>query len=114
MAVGQRQRPLSLLATAGQRPYSPQSQPVLAGIRVPRIGPGRPRAKPAKVRADKAYVSRANRAYLRRRGVPCPIPPRSPIRSATARSSTSRGGSLPSSTRTTPRSATRSNAGSTD
>lgn len=41
---------------------------------MPRIGPGRPRTKPDKVRADKAYGSRANRAYLRRRGVACTIP----------------------------------------
>lgn len=41
---------------------------------MPRIGPGRPRNKPDKVRADKAYGSRANRAYLRRRGIRCTIP----------------------------------------
>ncbi|WP_406224255.1 transposase [Streptomyces canus] len=35
---------------------------------------GRPRTKPDRVRADKAYGSRANRAYLRRRGVKCTIP----------------------------------------
>ncbi|MEU8692816.1 IS5 family transposase [Streptomyces sp. NPDC048665] len=52
----------------------PQIQGVLNGIRVPRIGPGRPRTRPDKVRADRAYGSRANRAYLRRRGVRCTIP----------------------------------------
>jgi transposase len=41
---------------------------------VPRTGPGRPRTRPDKVRADKAYGSRANRAYLRRRGIFCTIP----------------------------------------
>jgi transposase len=30
---------------------------------------GRPRKRPAKLHADKAYESRANRAYLRRRGI---------------------------------------------
>ncbi|WP_406428553.1 IS5 family transposase [Streptomyces sp. NBC_00147] len=40
----------------------------------PRLGPGRPRNRPDKVRADKAYGSRANRAYLRRRGIGCTIP----------------------------------------
>ncbi len=74
LAVEQGQKPLSLLVTAGQRHDSPQFQPVLEGIRVPLIGPGRPRTKPDKVRADKAYGSRANRAYLRRRGVACTIP----------------------------------------
>lgn len=65
LAVEQGQKPLSLLVTAGHRHDSPQFQPVLEGIRVPRIGPGRPRTKPDKVRADRAYGSRANRAYLR-------------------------------------------------
>lgn len=65
---------MSLLVTAGQRHDSPQFQPVLEAIRVPRLGLGRPRTRPDKVRADKAYGSRANRAYLRRRGVRCTIP----------------------------------------
>ena len=41
---------------------------------MPRTGPGRPRTRPDRVRADKAYGSRANRAYLRRRGIRCTIP----------------------------------------
>lgn len=41
---------------------------------MPRLGPGRPRTRPDKVRADKAYGSRANRAYLRKRGIRCTIP----------------------------------------
>jgi transposase len=74
LAVEQGQKPLSLIVTAGQRHDGPQSQPVLEGIRVPRIGPGRPRTKPDKVRADKAYGSRANRVYLQKRGIRCTIP----------------------------------------
>lgn len=74
LAVEQGQKPLPLLVTAGQRHNSPQFQPVLEGIRVPRIGPGRPRTKPDKVHADKAYGSRASRAYLHRRGVARTIP----------------------------------------
>ncbi|WP_327291253.1 IS5 family transposase [Streptomyces sp. NBC_01198] len=74
LAVEQGQKPLSLLVTAGQRHDSPQFQPVLDAIRVLRTGPGRPRTKPDRVRADRAYGSRANRAYLRRRGVKCTIP----------------------------------------
>ncbi len=74
LACEQGQRPLSLLITAGHRHDSPQFEPVLEAIRVPRIGPGRPRSRPDKVRADKAYRSRANRAYLRRRGIGCTIP----------------------------------------
>lgn len=41
---------------------------------MPRTGPGRPPTKPDRVRADRAYGSRANRAYLRRRGLKCTIP----------------------------------------
>ncbi|MFF4838260.1 transposase [Streptomyces sp. NPDC001315] len=32
------------------------------------------RTRPDRVRADKAYASRKNRAYLRRRGIRCTIP----------------------------------------
>jgi transposase len=35
---------------------------------------GHPRTRPDRVLADKAYGSRANRAYLRRRGIRCTIP----------------------------------------
>nr|WP_185087714.1 IS5 family transposase [Nonomuraea muscovyensis] len=74
LTVEQGQKLLSLIITAGQRGDSPQFQPVLELIGVPRLGPGRPRKRPDKVRADKAYGSRANRAYLRRRGIACTIP----------------------------------------
>jgi len=74
LAVEQGQKPLSLIVTAGHRHDSPQFQPVLEAIRVSRMGRGRPRTRPDKVRADKAYGSRANRAYLRRRGIGCTIP----------------------------------------
>ena len=47
---------------------------MLAGIRVPRLGPGRPRTQPDRVLADKAYSSRANRVLLRRRGIVATIP----------------------------------------
>ncbi|MDO0938983.1 transposase [Streptomyces sp. DG2A-72] len=77
MAVEQGQKPLSLRITAGHRHDSPQFQPVLEAIRVPRLGRGRPRTRPDKVRADKAYGSRANRAHLRRRGIGCTIPEKS-------------------------------------
>jgi transposase len=65
---------LSLVVTAGQRGDSPQFQVVLSRIRVPRPGPGRPRTRPDRVLGDKAYGSRANRAYLRHRGIRCTIP----------------------------------------
>ncbi|PBC67609.1 transposase [Streptomyces sp. TLI_235] len=85
LAVEQAQKLMSLVITAGQRGDSPQFQVVLGRIRVPRLGPGRPRTRPDKVRADKAYGSRANRVYLRRRRIGCTIP-RTATRSATARS----------------------------
>ncbi|MGW1508186.1 IS5 family transposase [Streptomyces sp. NPDC002394] len=74
LACEQGQKPLSLLVTAGQRGDSPQFEPVLDAIWVPRTGPGRPRSRPLRVPGDKAYSSRANRAYLRGRGVRCTIP----------------------------------------
>lgn len=74
LAVEQGQKPMSIVITAGQRGDSPQFEAVLERIRVPRLGPGRPRVRPRRVRADKAYASRKNRAYLRRRGIRCTIP----------------------------------------
>ena len=74
LACEQRQKPLPVVITAGQRGDSPQFQAVLGRIAVPRPGPGRPRTRPDRVLADKAYGSRANRAYLRRRKIACTIP----------------------------------------
>ncbi|MCP2313952.1 transposase [Kitasatospora paracochleata] len=48
----------------------------MADIRVPRVGPGRPRTRPDHVIADKGYSSRKIRAYLRRRGIRHTIPER--------------------------------------
>ncbi len=49
---------------------------VLDKIRIP--GPiGRPWTRPAAVAADKAYSSKANRVYLRRRGITAVIPEKS-------------------------------------
>jgi transposase len=64
------------VVSAGQRGDSPQFAAVLGGIRVPRLGPrgGRPRTRPDRVLADKAYSSRANRALLRCRGIRATIP----------------------------------------
>ncbi|MEZ7124704.1 IS5 family transposase [Nonomuraea sp. AD125B] len=67
-------RVLSLVLTPGQYGDSPQFRPVLGAIRVPRLGPGRPRTRPDSLAADKAYSSRANRAHLRRRKIRHTIP----------------------------------------
>jgi transposase len=74
LACEQGQKPLSILVTTGQRGDSPQFVAVLQRIWVPPLGPGRPRTRPDRVLADKAYSSRANRAYLRRRGIAATIP----------------------------------------
>lgn len=62
------------VAAQQQRGDSPQFVAVLEAIRIPRVGPGRPRIRPLRVRGDKAYSSRINRAYLRRRGIRTTIP----------------------------------------
>ena len=74
LACEQGQKPLSMLLTGGQRGDSPQFIAVLDRIRVPRPEGGRPRTTPDRVLADKAYTSKANRSYLRRRGIKATIP----------------------------------------
>jgi transposase len=74
LACEQGRNPLSVLIAAGQRGDSPQFAAVIERIRVPRHGAGRPRTRPDRVLADKAYSSKHNRTYLRRRGIRCTIP----------------------------------------
>ncbi|WTJ93196.1 IS5 family transposase [Streptomyces sp. NBC_01537] len=74
LASDSRARPLALHVTAGQAGDAPASEAVMARIRVPRSGLGRPRTRPAVVLADRAYSSRAIRGHLRRRGIPAVIP----------------------------------------
>ncbi|MFC8663963.1 IS5 family transposase [Streptomyces sp. NPDC057199] len=69
-----RARPLALRVTAGHAGDAPAFTAVMAGIRVPRSGPGRPRTRPDTVLADRAYSSRAIRSHLRRRGIRAVIP----------------------------------------
>ncbi|GAB7111139.1 hypothetical protein JCM4814A_94580 [Streptomyces phaeofaciens JCM 4814] len=65
--------PLVFVLTPGQAADCPQFQTVLDRVRVPgRLG--RPRTRPGAVAADRAYSSKANRAYLRRRGITAVIP----------------------------------------
>ncbi|AGP59308.1 hypothetical protein [Streptomyces rapamycinicus] len=68
LAVEQAQKPMSLVITAGQRGDSPQFQVVLGRIRVPRLGPGRPRTRPDKVRADKTLHAVMGSSSCRERG----------------------------------------------
>ncbi|WP_432108827.1 transposase [Streptomyces sp. AA1529] len=74
LVVEQGRTPLSLLPTAGHRHDSPQFQPLLERIRVPRAGPGRLRHDAGQARADKACGSRANRSCPRRRRIGCTTP----------------------------------------
>ncbi|MEV6357295.1 IS5 family transposase [Streptomyces hydrogenans] len=67
-------RLLALRVSAGQAGDAPAFEVVMAGIRVPRSGPGRPRTRPDAVLADRAYSSRAIREHLRRRGIRAVIP----------------------------------------
>lgn len=74
MAVDGRGRPLAIVVTGGNVGDSPMLPAVLAAIAVPRIGPGRPRTRPAALLADKAYSARAHRAVLRKRHIVTVIP----------------------------------------
>jgi transposase len=74
LACEQGRKTLSMVITAGQRGDSPQFITVLEGIKVYRVGGGRPRTRPDLVLADKAYTSKGNRGYLRRRRIRGCIP----------------------------------------
>lgn len=74
LACDQHLQSVSFTLTAGQAGDSPQLTEVLDRIRVARPGPGRSRSRPDRVLADKAYSSRANRSYLRCRGITTTIP----------------------------------------
>ncbi|MFF5574479.1 IS5 family transposase [Streptomyces luteogriseus] len=67
-------RPLALTVTVGQAGDAPAFETVMARIRVPRSGHGRPRSRPTTVLADRAYSSRAIRAHLCRRQIRAVIP----------------------------------------
>jgi transposase len=67
-------RPLVVLVGAGQAHDGPVLEHLLAHLKVQRGRRGRPRTRPERVRADKAYSSRATRATLRRRGIVAVIP----------------------------------------
>ncbi|WP_280328851.1 IS5 family transposase [Nocardia wallacei] len=67
-------RLLSVLITPGQAGDNPQMVAVLDAIAVPKPGGGRPRIRPDRVLADKAYSSRSNREWLRHRGIAVTIP----------------------------------------
>ncbi|MFF2231234.1 IS5 family transposase [Streptomyces anulatus] len=84
-------RPLAVLITPGQWGDAPQLILVMERIRVGRLDGGRPRTRPDHLGGDKAYSSRRNRRYLRRRQIKHTIPePRN--QRANRQSSGSKGG----------------------
>jgi transposase len=60
--------------SAGQRHDSIAFEAVMAGVRIARHGTGRPRTRPDRVLADKAYSAKSIRASLRKRGIKATIP----------------------------------------
>ena len=65
-----------MLLTGGNVNDCTRFTQVLDEVEFHRPGPGRPATRPTRVLADKGYSSRANRAYLRRRGIRATIPER--------------------------------------
>lgn len=61
--------PISILLTPGQSGDNPHLLPLLDQIHVHRDGPGRPRKRPDRVVADKAYSHPSTRAAMRTRGI---------------------------------------------
>ena len=87
-------RMLARVTSAGQRHDSVAFEPVMDRIRIRRRGPGRPRTRPGRVLADKAYSSKAIRTHLRRRKIKAVIPePADQIKNRAQRGS--RGGRPP-------------------
>jgi transposase len=68
---------MSIIVTPGQAGDNPQLLPLLDQIAVGRDGPGRPRSKPDRVLADKAYSHPSTRATMRARGIAFTSPERS-------------------------------------
>lgn len=76
LGVDGRGLPLSIVLSTGNTADCTMLPAVLDGIRVPRVGAGRPRTRPERVVADKAYSSRRIRSLLRRRRIRATIPER--------------------------------------
>jgi transposase len=74
LAADLRCRPVARLTSPGQHGDSPRFIPLMDAIRIRRRGLGRPRRRPGRAMADKAYSSRANRAWLRQHGIQAVIP----------------------------------------
>ncbi|MFF1482494.1 IS5 family transposase [Streptomyces sp. NPDC058301] len=75
-AVDGNGRPLAVVVTPGQVHDAQVLPLLLSDIRVPRLGPGRPRTAPDALLGDKAYSSKQVRADLAVRGIRTVIPER--------------------------------------
>jgi transposase len=67
---------MSILITPGQAGDNPQLLPLLDQVAVHRAGPGRPRQRPGRVIADKAYSHPSTRQALRQRRITFTCPER--------------------------------------
>jgi transposase len=71
--------------TGGNAADTSLFQTVLETVEVHDGGPGRPRSRPERVLADKAYTAKANRDYLTARRVKITIPERQDQKNSRAR-----------------------------
>lgn len=85
LATDGKGRPLGLVLTGGNAADTLFLAPVLGTISVHDGRPGRPRTRPDRVLADKAYTSAANRRYLAGRGIKTTIPERADQKAGRAR-----------------------------
>ena len=60
---------MTLVLTAGQRHEATKVEALMEQGAVKRVGRGRPKLRPKRVLADKAYSRRKIRCYLKRRGI---------------------------------------------
>jgi len=74
LAADLRCRPVARLTSPGQHGDSPAFVSLMDAIRIRRRGTGRPRTRPGRAMADKAYSSAANRAWLRDHHIAAVIP----------------------------------------
>ena len=77
--------PIAIVLTGGQRNDGAVFAEVLDDIRVPRLGPGRPRTRPDAVIADKAYSNGLIRKMLSDRNIRAVVPQKSNEKAARKR-----------------------------
>ena len=76
LATDGRGRPLGLVLSGGNAADTTFFTTVLEAVSIRDGRPGRPRTRPERVLADKAYTSAANRKFLTDRGIKVTIPER--------------------------------------